>query len=118
MIDPEVLDLSPVYPPLRRSEPAGEKVDFEQVVFEAEMLNVVTADIRPDVRIHSGKDDFVVARPGHKIHCIAVANLPEGKKARAREIIRRLAYGFHEVSAREVAKRYHQDLKSKSKSSA
>lgn len=113
MLDPEILDLSPVYPPYLRSEPAGVKIDFDEVISDAEMLNVVTADVLPDVRIHSGKDDFIVIAPGHIINCVAASNLPEGRKARAREIIRRLAYGFHDFSAREVAKRYHSDLKRK-----
>lgn len=113
MIHPEALSIEPIDPPLLFAEAAGETVDFDEVVSAAEMLNVRTSEFQPDVRIHDGEHDFVVRTPGNIINCIAGCNLPEGKKARAREIIRRLAYGFHDISAREVAKRFHQDLKNK-----
>ncbi|WP_273728796.1 hypothetical protein [Brucella gallinifaecis] len=111
MIHPDALSIEPIDPPLLFAEAAGEVIDFDQVVLDAEMLNVRTSEFKPDVRIHDGEHDFKVISPKGIINCIAACNLPEDEKARAREIIRRLAYGFHDISAREVAKRFHQDLK-------
>ncbi len=113
MIHPDALSIEPIDPPLLQLKPAGETVDFDEVVSDAEMLNVRTSEFKPDVRIHDGEHDFKVSSPKGIINCIAACNLPDEPKARAREIIRRLAYGFHEISAREVAKRFHQDLKNK-----
>lgn len=111
MHEDEVLNISPIDPPRLCVEPKGIKIDFKQVVADAEMQNVATAYNSPDVRIHDADFDFKVVQPGVIINCISVSFLPTEKKARAREIIRRLAYSFHDFSAREVAANYHRELK-------
>lgn len=113
MIHPDALSIEPIDPPLLQLKPAGEVINFDEVVLDAGMINVRTSEFKPDVRIHDGEYDFKVSSPTGINNCIAGCNLPDEPKARAREIIRRLAYGFHDISAREVAKRFHQDLKNK-----
>jgi hypothetical protein len=39
---------------------------------------------------------------GGAIYCLAGTTLPAEPKARARELLRRLAYGFNDYAAREV----------------
>lgn len=107
----DVLDLSPVRSPALRHKPAGVQEDFVQLVADAGFRNVVSTHVWPDVRIHGGNDDFKVVSPGQIIYCIAGRDLPANPTARATEIMRRLAYGFHDWAAREIVGRYHRDLK-------
>jgi len=75
------------------------------------MKNVVTLMFKPDIRICEGAIDYKVPAPGRTIYCIGENNLPSDRFNRAREILRRLAYGFHNYAAREVVARFHRDLK-------
>jgi DNA-binding transcriptional ArsR family regulator len=111
MISPGVLDLSPVPPPLYRKEPQGRRVMFDDIVRVAGMRNVVTLPALPDVRIHEGAHDFTVPRIGGAVYCVSEVGLPSDSRARSREILRRLAYGFFNYAAREIVARYHRDLK-------
>jgi DNA-binding transcriptional ArsR family regulator len=105
------LDLSPVPAPGVRQFAAGVPEEFTTIVTDAALKNVVSMNTWPDIRIHGGRQDFKVVSPGKVIYCIAGPLLPSGKEARAREILRRLAYGYHDWAAREVVARYHRDLK-------
>ncbi|TLX17147.1 MarR family transcriptional regulator [Rhizobium sp. MHM7A] len=113
MIDNAVLDLTPIRPPALLPKAAGSSERFVDLVADAGFTNVVSTNVWPDIRVHGGNFDFKVARPGHPVYCIAGGNLPAAKEARAREILRRLAYGFHDWAARETVARYHRDLKRK-----
>jgi DNA-binding transcriptional ArsR family regulator len=110
-ISPDILDLSPVAPPLYETEPRGRHVPFGELVRAAEMRNVVTLPNLPDIRIHEGPHDFMVPRIGGAVYCVSEAGLPSNSRARSREILRRLAYGFFDYAARETVARFHRDLK-------
>lgn len=105
-----ILDLSPIEPPGLASRPLGRPVPFPEIVASAGMKNIVTG-MAPDVMVYPGTRDFKVPRPGRPIYCIAGATLPTAPRLRAREILRRLAYGFADYPSREVVARYHRDLK-------
>lgn len=105
------LDPAPIAPPSLKAEPMGTPADFFDVVSKAGMRNVVSTYSPPDVRIHEGSRDFKAVRPGKVVYCIAEGNLPSNDRERNREILRRLAYGFHDWAARETVARYHRDLK-------
>jgi DNA-binding transcriptional ArsR family regulator len=92
-------------------QPAGRTISFDTLVHDAEMRNVVTLPNAPDIRVHGGTVDFRVPRAGATAYCISGTTLPTSPRERAREILRRLAYGFGEYAAREVVARYHRDLK-------
>lgn len=111
MIDPRILNPDPVSPPILKSEPAGRPFDFFKIVEDAGMRNVVSTSSPPDIRIHAGETDFKVPRPGRVVYCLAGPNLPLDRQGRAREVLRRLAYGYHDWAAREVVGRYHRDIK-------
>jgi DNA-binding transcriptional ArsR family regulator len=106
-----VLDLAPVMPPSLGTEPAGRRVTFDELVRDAGMHNVVTMPYLPDIRVHGGSRDFRVPGPGGSVYCISGTRLPADPHGRAREILRRLAYGFNDYAAREVVARHHRDLK-------
>jgi DNA-binding MarR family transcriptional regulator len=110
-IHPDILDLAPVPPPSYAQQPLGRLVAFDDVVRAAGMRNVVTLSNPPDIRIHDGLEDLRVPRIGGPIYCISGLRLPFEERARAREILRRLAYGFFDYAAREIVARYHRDLK-------
>jgi DNA-binding transcriptional ArsR family regulator len=75
------------------------------------MRNVVTLSRPLDIRLHGGPQDFRVPTPGGAVYCLAGTTLPAEREARARELLRRLAYGFNDYAAREVVARYHRDQK-------
>jgi DNA-binding transcriptional ArsR family regulator len=75
------------------------------------MRNVVTLSRPLDIRLHGGPLDFKVPMPGGAIYCLAGTTLPAEREAQARELLRRLAYGFNDYAAREVVARYHRDRK-------
>lgn len=108
---PDILDLAPVPPPVYRTVPAGRRVAFDDLVRDAGMRNVVTLPSLPDIRLHDGFEDFVVPRAGRPIYCLSAVRLPFDRRARSREVLRRLAYGFFDYAAREVVARHHRDLK-------
>jgi DNA-binding transcriptional ArsR family regulator len=105
-----VLDLSPVAPPGLATEPAGRRIEFTEIVRDAGMRNVVTARNLPDIRVHGGTRDFKVPAPGGPVYCISGTKLPANPGDLAREVLRRLAYGFGDYAAREVVARHHRDL--------
>lgn len=89
----------------------GRPLDFSAIVTDAGMPDVVSTHSPPTVRIHDGDTDFKVPRAGGAIYCIAGATLPVDPQPRAREIMRRLAYGYLDWAAREIVARYHRDLR-------
>lgn len=105
------LDPSPIPPPLVRADPLGRPSDFFDIVIAAGMRNVISTHNPPDIRICDGSRDFKAVRPGQVVYCLGEANLPGSGIERNREILRRLAYGFHDWAARETVARYHRDLK-------
>jgi DNA-binding MarR family transcriptional regulator len=107
----EILDLAPVLPPTYRTVPAGIQIAFDELVRTAGMRNVVTLQFPPEIRLHDGFEDFVVPRPGRPTYCVSTVRLPFDQRARSREVLRRLAYGFFDYAAREIVARYHRDLK-------
>lgn len=100
----------PVPPPSHAQQPLGRAVAFDGIVRAAGMRNVVTLSNPPDIRIHAGLEDLRVPRIGGAIYCISGLRLPFEERLRAREIFRRLAYGFFDYAARESVARYHRDL--------
>jgi DNA-binding MarR family transcriptional regulator len=106
-----VLDLSPVAPPVLATEPVGRRIAFDDIVCDAGMRNVVTTAHPLDIRVHGGSRDFKVPAAGVAVYCISGTTLPANPCDRAREMLRRLAYGFNDYAAREVVARYHRDLK-------
>lgn len=111
MILPGTLDPSPVPPPRVARTPQGRRLDFAAIVAEAGMPDVVSTHSPPMIRVHGGEHDFKVPRAGGATYCIGGATLPVDRTARAREIMRRLAYGFLDWAARETVARYHRDLR-------
>lgn len=113
MID-QHLSPDPIPAPGVKAVPVGRRIDFFNLVHKARMKNVVSTFDPPDIRIHAGNRDFKAVKPGKQIYCIAEDNLKglRGEEL-AREIMRRLAYAFHDWAAREVVARYHRDLKRK-----
>lgn len=111
MIHLGILDPSPVPAPGLAREPVGRPLDFKLVVRQAGMTDVVSTHAPPSITVHAGERDLRVPIPGRNIYCIAGATLPVDATARAREIMRRLAYGFLDWGARETVSRYHRDLK-------
>jgi len=111
MIDPRILSVDPVRPPILKKIPAGRPYDFFELVNDSGMRNVITTSSPPDIRIHAGDTDFKTPFPGKVIYCLSGPSLPMDKTDRAREILRRLAYGYHDWAAREVVSRYHRDIK-------
>jgi DNA-binding transcriptional ArsR family regulator len=105
------LEVSPVRPPALGKSPEGRRISFEEIVRSAGMRNVVTLSRPLDIRLHGGPLDFKVPTPGGAIYCLAGTTLPAEREARARELLRRLAYGFNDYAAREVVARYHRDRK-------
>lgn len=111
MIHPGILDTSPISPPGLARAPVGRPLDFKVVVRQAGMLDVVSTHAPPKITIHAGERDLRIPIPGLNVYCIGGATLPVEASARAREIMRRLAYGFLDWGARETVARYHRDLK-------
>ena len=111
MIVPGTLDPSPVPPPRLARSPQGRPLDFATVVAEAGMPDVVSTHSPPSIRVHGGEHDFKVPHAAGATYCIGGATLPRDPVARAREVMRRLAYGFLDWAARETVARYHRDLR-------
>ena len=106
----EAMDTSPIRPPVVRRTPEGKAIPFDLLVREAGMPNVVTLPSMPDIRLHAGMQDFYVPSLAGRIYCVSGVSLPSDPVSRAREVLRRLAYGFNEYASREVVGRHHRDL--------
>jgi hypothetical protein len=106
----EPLNSSPIAPPLVRSKPKGRPVSFEDLLATAGMRNVLTLPRTPEICLHGGAYDFKVPASKGPIYCISGATLPADPHRRAREVMRRLAYGFKDYAAREVVSRFHRDI--------
>jgi len=109
-MSPESMDTSPIRPPVVGRTPEGKAIPFDLLVREAGMSNVVTLPSMPDVRLHAGTRDFYVPSPSGRIYCVSGISLPSDPANRAREVLRRLAYGFNEYASREIVGRHHRDL--------
>jgi hypothetical protein len=107
---PRPLDLFGIEAVRVRPDPEAEPIDWAETVRMAGLRNVVSSP-SPQARVHSGEFDFHVPSSGLRIMCIAAKNWPEDPEERACEIIRRLAYGFHDWASREVVARHNRDAK-------
>lgn len=76
---------------------------------------VVSGETGIEIRSIEGDRDIKVPSPGQSILCLAISHLNLSEAEFAREALRRLAYGFHDWSAREIVGRYHRDLKRNAK---
>lgn len=110
-MDTEYLSADPIPSPAIRATPEGGRLDFDEVVRQSGMRNVVSTYDPPEIRLHRGPRDFKAVSPGRVVYCIAEVNLPQKPQDRAREVLRRLAYGFHDWAAREIVARFHRDIK-------
>jgi hypothetical protein len=104
-----LMDLSPIPRPLPRRAPAGLPVSFAEIALTAGMT-LVTTGRPPEIRIHDGPEDFYAALPGRSIYCLTALTLPDEPRVRAREILRRLSYGFLDYTARETVARARRDM--------
>lgn len=100
-----------VLAPLATNAPFGEKIDFRDIVLSAELHMVVSGEsAMPSVWLHDRDEhDYVVHRDDLKPYCmISVRDVSEDADG-FREIVRRLAYGFNDYAALEVAERHNRD---------
>jgi DNA-binding transcriptional ArsR family regulator len=101
-----------MFPPSEvRCVPSGEQVDFGALCRKAGMKCIVSANNLPDVRIHSGSVDFKAVAPGKAIFCLSTSLLSGNIQEKARQILFKLAYQFHDWAAREVVAAYRRDEK-------
>lgn len=75
------------------------------------MRNVVSGKDGTRIFLIDSDVDKIISKPGMRLYGISRRRLPSEPRERAREILRRLAYGFHDWAAREIVGRYHRDLK-------
>ncbi len=101
--------MDPPKPVARR--PDGPDIHPETITQAAQMLCGVTPLQNTVIRLISGRRDLMVSQNGYNAYGIAREMVPEDPDEQAREIRRRLAYGFHDWVVREIAGRYHHDLK-------
>ena len=88
-------------PPELRVDAAGVPVDFVSLC-ETAGLRVVVTGRYPDVRLHREPVDFKAVSPGRVAYCLGLPLLPDDPSQRARTILDKLAYQFHDWAAREV----------------
>lgn len=111
-LSPEILSLDPVRPPKPvRSFDLSRPVNLSEIVSAAGMRNVVSGSDGTSTFLVDGDRDLIMTRPGQRLYGVCVRGLPENERDRAREILRRLAYGFHDWAAREIVSRHHRDVK-------
>jgi hypothetical protein len=111
-IHPDILSLDPIpMPKPVLKAPEGETLDLEEVTRLAGMKYVVSNPGGFSIRLVPGNRDLIERRPGFRVYAIGRDGIPEDPRAGSREILRRLAYAFHDWAAREIVARYHRDLK-------
>lgn len=89
-------------PPQLRPRPAGVPVPFEALCRKAGMRVIVSTSAPPDVRVHGEAVDFKAVAPGRVAYCLGLPLLSGDARAKARAILHKLAYQFHDWAAREV----------------
>ena len=89
----------------------SEPVALSRIAEEAGMRNVVSGKDGTRVFLIDSDRDQVISKLGMRYLGVSKRGLPEDPRDRAREVLRRLAYGFHDWAAREIVGRYHRDLK-------
>jgi hypothetical protein len=82
--------------------PHGTRVSLQTICDWAKVRCVVTRAIPLDIRIHRGTVDFVAARPGVRIYCLAERFIPRARDRAGRYILERLAFGANEWSSKEI----------------
>lgn len=111
-LSPEILSLDPVRPPRPvRAFDTSELISLSCLAEAAGMRNVVSGKDGTRIHLINGDRDLIVSKLGMRLYGISKKNLSAEPRERAREILRRLAYGFHDWAAREIVGRYHRDLK-------
>lgn len=115
VLNPDILSLEPVKPPRPvRVFDTSELITLPWLAETAGMKNVVSGKDGTRIYLIDGDRDLIVSKPGMRLYGISKKNLSAEPRERAREILRRLAYGFHDWAAREIVGRYHRDLKAES----
>lgn len=114
MSNKHYLDISPISQPRVRKQIKGKKVDFFDIVRQADMKNVVTTHKNIRIYLHDEKEDFKVPFPGYTVYCLSKYLLPLDEPMKSREIMRKLAYAYHDWAAREIVARYHRDVRRES----
>jgi DNA-binding transcriptional ArsR family regulator len=111
-LNPDILSLEPVRAPRPvRAFDTSDPVAISRVAETAGMRNVVSGNDGTRIFLIDSDRDQVISKPGMRLLGVSKRGLPDDPCERAREILRRLAYGFHDWAAREIVGRYHRDLK-------
>ena len=114
-LSPDILSLEPVRPPKPvRVFDTSEMISLPSLTEAAGMKNVVSGKDGTRIFLIDSDTDLIISKPGMRLYGISRRNLPSEPRERAREVLRRLAYGFHDWAAREIVGRYHRDLKAES----
>lgn len=109
----EFLSMEPVPQPRLVKKPFGQKFDYETLIEMSGMQNVVSMPRYPEVWLHEADEcDYLSPRHGRPAYSLSLLkNAAEDEVGMARELLRRLAYGFHDYAAREIVARYHRDVR-------
>lgn len=109
----DFLSMEPVPQPRLVKKPFGQKFDYETLIEMSGMQNVVSMPRYPEVWLHEADEwDYLSPRHGRPAYSLSLLkNAADDEVAMARELLRRLAYGFHDYAAREIVARYHRDVR-------
>lgn len=109
----DFLSLDPVPQPRLVKHPFGQKFDYETIIDMSGLQNVVSMQRFPEVWLHEDDEfDYLSPRHGNPAYCLSLLKNPrEDDVEMARELLRRLAYGFHDYAAREIVARFHRDVR-------
>lgn len=109
----DFLSMEPVPQPRLVKKPLGQKFDYETLIEMSGMQNVVSMPRYPEVWLHEADEcDYLSPRHGRPAYSLSLLkNATDDEVAMARELLRRLAYGFHDYAAREIVARYHRDVR-------
>ena len=88
-------------PPALRAHATGVTVPFDALCVAAGVRRVVSGRW-PDVRVHGEALDFKAVTCGRVVCCLGRPLLPSDPGQRARVMLDKLAYQFHDWAAREV----------------
>ena len=92
---------------------AGASISFAALCLAAGYKLTVTTPNPPRIAIHSGSAEFIAAVPGRRTYCFAQPLLPKGRRAAARYILGRMAYGAHDWAAAHVVTTHRRRTRAK-----
>jgi hypothetical protein len=109
----DFLSLEPVPQPRLVKEPFGHSLAYEALVDMSGLQNVVSMPRFPEVWLHEEDEfDYLSPRHGNPAYSLSLLKNPsDDDTLMARELLRRLAYGFHDYAAREIVARFHRDVR-------